>query len=437
MSATPRLLALFALTACSDYDIMRTDKDPGQNEHDTAFDPEAPNLVISPDPLDFGTILKNCPSNPLRVTLENRGGAALNVQDIQFAGDGRSSFSHDGQAIVLEPYESSDFEVIFNPGDYLDYDVHLVVSSNDPVGDEQISVQGTGVEGATYEEVFTQEPYDKVDILWVVDNSGSMEDTVGLLRTNFSSFIQGFTGLGLDYHMAAVTTDMVNPQHSGRIRGSVITSEMDASQASSLFLASVDVGASGSSDEMGLAAVQAALTEPLLSNENVGFMRDDAALAIIVVSDENDSSAINASQFTTWFRTLKSDPDRVRMHGFIGLEATFDFFGCTVDSVAQKYKDVSDATGGQTQHICLDDWSSAMTMMSLASAGLANTFSLSAVPSNLADLYVYVDGVEAPYGIITGWTYDSSLNAIIFHGTSVPLVGQTVTVHYPTSECRN
>lgn len=437
MSATPRTLALLLLAACNDYDIVRTDKDNGQTGHDTAFDPDAPNLIITPDPVAFGTILKSCPSNPLEVTLENRGGATLSVGEIRFSGDGANAFSHDGVALTLEPYESADFEVIFTPGDYLDYALNLVVSSDDPAGDEQVTVTGTGVEGATYEEVFTQETYDKVDILWVVDNSGSMEDTVNLLRQNFSSFIQEFTALGLDYHMAAVTTDMVNPQHSGRIRGSVITAEMDASQAAMEFLASVDVGASGSSDEQGLAAVQAALSEPLLSNENAGFLRDDAALAVIVVSDENDSSPANASQFTSWFRTLKTDPDRVRMHGFIGLEVTFDFFGCTVDSVAQKYKDVADATLGQTQHICLEDWSTAMTMMSLASAGLESTFSLSAIPSNLADLYVYVDGVEAPYGIITGWTYDADLNAIVFHGTSVPLAGQTVTVSYPTSECRN
>lgn len=431
-----RLLALLALSACSDYDIMRTDKDNGNNGSDTAYDPDDPNLVITPDPIAFGTILRNCPSNPIEVTLENRGGAALNVQDIRFEGEGTNSFTHNGEPVVLEPYETAELEVVFSPGDYLPYDLRLVATSNDPDGDTSVQVTGEGVEGATYEEVFTQEPYESVDILWVVDNSGSMEDTVNLLRTNFSSFINEFTTLGLDYHMAAVTTDMVNPTHSGRIRGSVITSDMDPNQAASLFLGSVDVGASGSSDEMGLAAVQAALTEPLLSNENAGFLREGAALAVIVVSDENDSSAVNSSQFTSWFRTLKTDPEDVRMHGFIGLEITFDFFGCTVDSVAQKYKDVVDATGGQTQHICLEDWSTAMTMMSLASAGLANTFPLSAVPSNLAQLYVYVDGVEAPYGIITGWTYEASTNAIVFHGTSVPLAGQVVTVSYPTSECR-
>lgn len=47
----------------------------------------------------------------------------------------------------------------------------------------------------------------KMDILWVIDNSGSMQQEQQDLRDNFNSFITSFVGKGYDYRMAVVTTD--------------------------------------------------------------------------------------------------------------------------------------------------------------------------------------------------------------------------------------
>ncbi len=51
-------------------------------------------------------------------------------------------------------------------------------------------------------------------------------------------------------------------------------------------------GINGCGYERGLAAVQAALSEPLLSGWNAGFLRPEAALGIVVVSDEDDRSRV-------------------------------------------------------------------------------------------------------------------------------------------------
>src|SRR5262245_28774988 len=47
------------------------------------------------------------------------------------------------------------------------------------------------------------------DILFVVDNSGSMADEQENLAANFDRFISQIAGAG-DYHIAVVTTDQVN-----------------------------------------------------------------------------------------------------------------------------------------------------------------------------------------------------------------------------------
>jgi hypothetical protein len=53
----------------------------------------------------------------------------------------------------------------------------------------------------------TQEFNSKVDILWVVDSSGSMEPYQDNLAANFNSFISSFASKGFDYHMAVIGTD--------------------------------------------------------------------------------------------------------------------------------------------------------------------------------------------------------------------------------------
>lgn len=47
----------------------------------------------------------------------------------------------------------------------------------------------------------------KMDILWVIDNSGSMIEEQKKLKENFKSFITSFVGKGYDYRMAVITTD--------------------------------------------------------------------------------------------------------------------------------------------------------------------------------------------------------------------------------------
>lgn len=47
----------------------------------------------------------------------------------------------------------------------------------------------------------------KIDILWVIDNSGSMETSQTSLAQNFQSFIQNFKNKNFDFQMAFTTTD--------------------------------------------------------------------------------------------------------------------------------------------------------------------------------------------------------------------------------------
>ncbi len=161
----------------------------------------------------------------------------------------------------------------------------------------------------TQTDVFTQEVRKQVDVLLVVDNSCSMIDEQNKLAGNFENFIEQFLAAEVDYQIGVVTTDMVDETQSGRLVGDtkIITSEMDLDLARETFVDNVKVCATGSGFERGLSAAEAALSEPILSNENAGFLRDDAALSIVFVSDEEDGSAIPVGEYLNFFKGLKGD----------------------------------------------------------------------------------------------------------------------------------
>src|SRR5688500_10837964 len=64
---------------------------------------------------------------------------------------------------------------------------------------------------------YNQESASKVDVLWVIDNSGSMAEEQENLARNFQSFIELFTRGAVDYRIAVTTTDVFGD--AGQFRG--------------------------------------------------------------------------------------------------------------------------------------------------------------------------------------------------------------------------
>ncbi|MEC8380026.1 MAG: hypothetical protein VXZ96_06885 [Myxococcota bacterium] len=435
------MIILLSALSCTEYDVYRNDKPQADTDPiDTSvpIEPtETPDIFITPNPVDFGYVLRDCPADPIEVTVTNRGLETLDISSITLQGDGDTAFFHNGQATSLEFDESITFTINFTPTLLFPYDLDLIVESNDPDEPQAVvNVLGQGASGALYEESF-QQSYDPIlDVLWVVDNSESMSNAIDNVRTNFESFIGEFLALNLDYQMAAVTTDMVNPDQSGKIQGQMIDASMSESQAESLFLSAVNAGAQGSANEKGLEATKAALSSPLINSTNAGFLRNNAALSVIVVSDEDDASSINTNDFVSFLNGLKSSPDLVRFSGFVG---TVSDLNVSCDRLeGTKYIDAAYQTGGFIIDICTDNFNIAMQEVALAAAGLVVRFPLEQEPTSMSSITVTVDGQVVPQDLFNGWTYDARDNALIFHGDSIPENGSTVYVTYEIpASCNN
>lgn len=445
LQAAVALAALpLTLAACSDYDLHRPDKEEPEGEEEIEEEEPTPDpdIEVSQLTIDFGGKPKDCPAEPVDLVITNVGEGDLEVSDIRIDGAGLSAFSTDwdGAAFTLATDETKTVSVGFTPTAWVDYEVDVEIESNDP--DEQVvdvAALGFGAGDTMYEQSFVQEYHTDVDVLWVVDNSCSMDEEMQQVATNFASFINEFVGLGLNYHLAVVTTDMDDPDQSGKFRGPVLT--QDTPDVINAFLAQVDQGSTGSGSERGFDAVQAALSEPLVSNENAGFLREEAALAVILLSDEDDDSAQNTATFVSWFETLKADPEMVTFSSICGDRGfgcqEFDFFGNTLSaSAGPQYIDATDMTDGFWASICTSDYTGILQQISLTAAGMTVEFPLDHAPSNLGLVVVTVDGLDVSQDSVNGWTYDTDTQSIVFNGDGIPGPGAEVTVGYPVaSEC--
>jgi hypothetical protein len=206
------------------------------------------------------------------------------------------------------------------------------------------------------------------DILFVVDDSCSMDNKQENLRQNFSAFINQIAGVG-DYQIGVVTTDQLttvmgmptemggisksdfetdapfaliklerSPQDGsmgatcapvmidhGCFRGPdaskriIKSSALDAMTQIKAFQDNAQVGSCGSGIEQGLKSVRAALQKAGQGQCNEGFLRDNANLVIIILSDENDTDTTPVDQYVNDIASLKN-PAKIRVATIVASE---------------------------------------------------------------------------------------------------------------------
>lgn len=260
----------------------------------------------------------------------------------------------------------------------------------------------------TKEDVITQVTTPQVDILWVVDNSGSMGEEQQKLSDNFGAFMQYFLDSGLDYHIGVTSTDC-DGNNKGKLEqaAGVRFVTNDTPNPIETFRQLAVVGTNGSSDERGRRAAWYALNDPNLNGYNADFYRDDASLHIITISDEHDYSNNDPtiSEFSSWMNALKPDPEMTSYSGIIGPRG-----GCATAEDGTEYRSVINQVGGIEESICQNDWAPVLEQLGLQAAGLRREYFLSEVPVP-GTLNVWVEQ--------SGFVYPGIDMALTGNGTSL------------------
>jgi hypothetical protein len=149
----------------------------------------------------------------------------------------------------------------------------------------------------------------EMDLLFVIDNSGSMGQEQTNLIANFPTFITVLDASGLNYRVAVTTTarnynyNIATPLgnipqstsgESGEMlkKASMTKRWLDKGDAnlSMTFSTLANVGTSGSGDEMPLGAMRDAFEDRMADGTNMGFHRPNALLGVVILTDENDCS---------------------------------------------------------------------------------------------------------------------------------------------------
>lgn len=307
-----------------------------------------------------------------------------------------------------------------------------------------------------YELQITYEPR-KIDVLFVVDNSGSMSSSQVSLANNFPSFINYFKEKGYDYKIAVTTSDafygsqfvssgcsLCNINQTKFKSGTtpaIYVVESTTPNLEAVFAQNVNVGVAGSGDERAFSSFKAALTSSL----NADFHRPMAFLSVIIVSDEEDFShdtiSLNESYVQPTLHSIASY--KTFLEGFTSGSATTDFHVSTISildnacrtslgagrKVGLRYMELADATGGSKNSIC----TGFDTILNNISTQIVNQikaqFFLTRNPI-LTSIRVISEGILVPEDAVNGWTYDSVTNSISLHGTHIPSAGANITINF-------
>jgi hypothetical protein len=329
-------------------------------------------------------------------------------------------------------------------------------------------------------DVFTQKGAARVDVLWMIDNSGSMAAEQEKVADRFGEFFQQLIVSQVDYHIGVITSDpadrgvlrpytgpSVDNCASGSCRfitkdvpcanPTVDIASLATEQAKEAALAAecpaqlvfrklIKVGVNGSSFEEGFTQAATALgarninpstgfPDGQVPAENADFLRDDASLYVVFVSDEEEGAKQDGTPvryYQRLFEGLKSAGNENNVtvaaitgfpNGFAGLapapvdiervcpilQTTFDNNpanddpqaalvqetlrdfrgnrcidveaaaddGNAVAEVGGRYIELACRTGGVVANMCDGDYSTALDALGANAAGLLRKFTVS------------------------------------------------------------
>lgn len=240
-----------------------------------------------------------------------------------------------------------------------------------------------------------------VDILFVVDSSGSMGEEQAALAEGFEDFIQSFLELETDFHIGV--TDMDYLGTAGRLLGTPAYLTRDTENLVETFQDRAVVGITGSGTEKGLESARMALGAARAAMENRGFHREAATLVLIFVSDEDDQSSASDEEYEQFFLDLKyGDRRRLSINAIAG--PTPD--GCETAEPGTRYETLANAFGGRFSSICASDLG--MPQLGAILSGFRTSFTLGAQPQPDSAI-VYVNGEEVPPGPDTWQQVDDQI----------------------------
>jgi hypothetical protein len=320
----------------------------------------------------------------------------------------------------------------------------------------------------------------QVDVLFVMDNSGSMAQEQNGVVDSFSKFLEGFVAERIDYHIGVISTDTktsssywgglgqnspyfnfpnAGPGSLLAFKGNpkFISSASGRSEALRQFRLNATLGTTGSGAESGLLAVQKSLATSKIQSGawNAEFFRNDALLSVVVVSDEDESVGASTTryikrdlvdetnrieQFVASLRNLKPNrPDLIRLDLVIapsqeacptvgsdnGVLGTGDTY---IKAYEALYSGVLEGKG-KVMNVCKDFSSELGDLGSQIAIQVERRFQLKKPVEG--ELKIFFNGQAISESSTNGYTYSAQDQTLTLHGLDLENLDQfTVKAEY-------
>jgi hypothetical protein len=286
-------------------------------------------------------------------------------------------------------------------------------------------------------EVFAATVNQKVDFLWVVDDSCSMASSQTATATAASLFGAKLMTAGLDWRAAGVSTGWYPNTYDGSLRD--WTTSIPTMQ--SWFSGGGSFGTSGASAETGFRGAQTFINRT--GSSMAGPFRADAQGHFIFLTDTADTSSITAAAMQTFISG--AIPTRAVAHGILCPEGA----SCDDDPEGNpgKYHSLIRATGGVIGNIQVFKPASptpaqtaqqAAVIDAILNAVIGGTGTQLQRPPISATIKVAIATTagtcnkdDVPRDRTNGWDIDSATRRIVFFGNCIPsAAGVQVAVSY-------
>lgn len=271
----------------------------------------------------------------------------------------------------------------------------------------------------------------KLDVLVVIDNSGSMKTEHANMASRFGTFLDQLNGV--DWQVGIITTDVSgdNLKKDGRLvefqsssssssgtNQYVISSAMNAQTARTWFASTIQMATNGSGYEQGIAgsirAIERTKNSDAISQRNAALFRSDAALAILVVTDADETNP-NGSETQNKPETLINLVKNTwsgKPFSFHSIIVPIDDAVCKSkdgnESYGRTYASISNLTGGILGTVCATDYGSQLSEIGKSTQQLVSTIALQCAPLDLnndgkADVQITTsNGSPAPSYMVQG-----------------------------------
>ena len=248
-----------------------------------------------------------------------------------------------------------------------------------------------------------------IDIIWVIDRSGSMHDDAARITAGIEAMILALPVDG--WRLNIISADPTKTlSYNNNSTFYAVYPRPDPMDAVADAIALFDLVAAVSAPyEKGFAAIYEYLTEP--GSYSYAWMRPDAALLVVFVSDEEEQSTAefpNASDFTMWY-SFQRPSGATFLASIVNLHPDDSVCNGSLMNWGERYIDATNHYAGSVVDICDTDWSAGVVDATVQTEPYEEyELTHKPVPDTIR---VFVDGALIPN---IEWHYDAPTNMVVF-----------------------